>query len=64
MIEITKQEAELIHTRFPDVFIARTKHKYYVPEIISVMKALTNNAAAREVVQERSKNKQRKNVRM
>ena len=57
MIEITKFEAHLLREKFPNVHIAKTKHKRYVEEDIRAMRALTNNTEARKIVAARNKNK-------
>lgn len=57
MVEITKEEAMLVRSRFPDIYVARTKHKYFVPELIKVLRILPNNPAARSIVNEHDKNR-------
>ena len=61
MIEITKYEAAIIRERFPDVFVAKTKHKYYVPELIKVMRILPNNTQAKNIVATHDKNRRSRN---
>ena len=51
MIQITKQEAMYIREQLPKIYIARTKHKYYAPETIDVMRLLPYNAAAQRFVE-------------
>ena len=57
LIQITKSEAQLLREKFPNVHIAKTKHKRYVEEDIRAMRALTNNTEARKIVAARNKNK-------
>ena len=57
LIQITKSEAQLLREKFPNVRIAKTKHKRYVEEDIRAMRALTNNTEARKIVAARNKNK-------
>ena len=55
MIEITKDEAQLLREKFPNVHIAKTKHKRYVSEELRYLRALPDNAEARAIVKNTNK---------
>jgi len=50
MIQVTREEAMYIREHFPKVYVARTRHKYYVPEVMDVMRALPYNEEAKQIV--------------
>lgn len=55
MIQITKEEAQMLRERFPYGRVAKTRHKYYATEDYNVMCALTSNIEAQAVVAEQNK---------
>lgn len=57
LIQVSKEEARKIREKFPDVYVAKTKHKYYVPEIPSVLVTLSHNDEAKAVL---ARNRKRK----
>lgn len=58
MIEISRQEKELIAQRYPDVTIRRTvpkktkRHRYYMAEIEKALHLLTHNREATRIIRQ------------
>ena len=64
MIRVTKQEASLLRTLFPEFKVARTmvhdskRHHYYAVEDAELMRAISNtNTTAAEIVKKIDNNK-------
>lgn len=55
MIEITKREAKIVRTVYPDVCIAKTRHKRYMEESIRYLVLLPYNVEAARLVEQYKK---------
>ena len=50
MIQITKEEAAIIRHKYPNVYIAKTVHKRYLPEIYKYLKLIPDNNKAKKIL--------------
>ena len=56
MIEITKAEAKEIRKVYPNVFIAKTRHKRFIGESVKYLELIPFNIEAREIVEQARRN--------
>nr|DAE88631.1 MAG TPA: biofilm formation stimulator [Caudoviricetes sp.] len=56
MIEITKAEAKEIRKVYPNVFIAKTRHKRFIEESVKYLELIPFNIEAREIVEQARRN--------
>ena len=56
MIEITKAEAKEIRKVYPNVFIAKTRHKRFIEESVKYLELIPFNIEAREIVERARRN--------
>lgn len=55
MIEVTKDEAKIVRSVYPDVCIAKTRHKRYMEESIRYLILLPFNIEAARLVEQAKK---------
>ena len=51
MIEITKAEAKEIRKVYPNVFIAKTRHKRFIEESVRYLELIPYNIEASQIVE-------------
>lgn len=61
MIQITKEERAIIHEALPGEPIAKTKRKYYAPEVYRVLSLIPGNPEAGPILKEMERAMQKRN---